>query len=481
VTAEPRVLRKIFAGSRLKRLRRDRQITQARMAEELDVSPSYLNLMERNQRPVTIQVLTRLADVYGIDPREFVEGEGGQAIDEIEQLLTDPILREAGVPRSEIQDAADHAPTLLAAMEKLYRAYKAAREANAVGLTQRSDPDRTEAVMRESPIDRIRTILHAQRNYFHEIDLAAETLASDLALDGRELFHAIGKRLRIGHGIRIRIMPFDDMGDRIRSFDPQRRQLNISEILDQPRRTFEAAFQLGFAESSELLDEVSAKLDPGDEASRSLLRKTLGNYFAGALMMPYGKFHEAAEAVGYDVEVLAARFRANFEQTAHRLTTLARPAARGIPFFLIRVDNAGNVSKRFSSGRFPFAHFGGTCPLWNIHGAFAEPSRLWTQIVEFTDGSRWFSIARTVRPAATPYGAIEPRFTVALGCELKYANRLVYTKGIDLEATKPMPIGINCRLCERQGCPQRAAPPVLRMLHIDEQTRGVSPFDFKGL
>jgi XRE family transcriptional regulator, fatty acid utilization regulator len=479
VTAEPSILRKIFAGSRLKRLRHDRQITQARMAKELNVSPSYLNLMERNQRPITVQVLSRLANVYGIDPREFTEDEEGRPIGEIEQLLADPILREAGVPRSEIQDAADYAPTLLAAVEKLYRAYRAAREANEIGLTQRADPDRTEAVMRESPIDRIRTILYAQRNYFHALDTRAEILASDLALEGRELFHAISERLRIGHGIRVHIMPFDAMGDRIRSYDPQRRQLRISEILDQPRRAFEAAFQLGFAEGFELLNETCANLAPGDEASLGLLRKTLGNYFAGALMMPYGKFLEAAESTGYDVDMLAARFNVSFEQAAHRLTSLARPTARGIPFFMIRIDSAGNVSKRFSSGRFPFAHFGGTCPLWNIHGAFAEPGRLWTQSVELTDRSRWFSIARTVRPVATPHGTIEPCFTVALGCELKYANRLVYAKGIDLDATRPTPIGINCRLCERHACAQRAAPPVLRMLQIDEQTRGISPFNFK--
>ena len=139
-------------------------------------------------------------------------------------------------------------------------------------------------------------------------------------------------------------------------------------------------------------------------------------------MMPYGKFHEAAELAGYDVELLGARFGASYEQVAHRLTTLARPTARGIPFFLIRVDSAGNVSKRFSSGRFPFAHFGGTCPLWNIHAAFTDPGHILTQVVELTDGSRWFSIARTVRRAITPYGAIEPHFAIGLGCEMKYAK-----------------------------------------------------------
>jgi predicted transcriptional regulator/transcriptional regulator with XRE-family HTH domain len=481
VTIEAGAQRKIFAGPRLKRFRRERQVTQARMAQELDVSPSYLNLMERNQRPVTVQVLIRLSDVYGIDPREFMEGDGGQAIGEIERLLADPIMREAGVPRSELQDAAEHAPSVLAAMQRLYRAYLAARETGETGLPQRSDPDRTEAVVRESPVDRIRAILHMQRNFFPELDAAAADLASELALGGHELFHAITEHLRARHGIRVRIAPFDIMGDRLRSYDPQRRQLTISEVLDPPGRTFQIAYQLAFAECSSLLNETAAKLDPGDEASRRLLRVTLANYFAGAVMLPYGKFHEAAEVAGHDVEVLAARFGASFEQVAHRLTTLARPTARGIPFFLVRVDMAGNVSKRFSSTRFPFAHFGGTCALWNLHAAFAAPDHILTQVVELTDGSRWFSIARTVRPSATPYGAIEPRFAIGLGCEAKYAHRLVYAKRLDLATTEATPIGVSCRLCERPACPQRAAPPVLRTLLVDEQTRGVSPFAFKDL
>jgi predicted transcriptional regulator/transcriptional regulator with XRE-family HTH domain len=481
MATESQSARKIFAGPRLKRLRRERDITQARMAEELDVSASYLNLMERNQRPITVQVLIRLADVYGIDPREFIEGDAEQSIGEMEQLLADPALREVGVPRSELQDAAEHAPTLLFAMQKLYRTYVAAREASEAGLPQRADPDRTEAIVRESPVDRIRAILHAQRNYFPELDQAAETFASDLALTGHELFFALSEHLRTRHGIRVRVLPLDAMGDRLRWYDHHRRQLLISEVMDQPGRTFQVAYQLAFSDCDPLLNEIGSKFDAGDEAGRKLLRITLANYFAAALIMPYARFHEAAELVGYDVEVLAARFGASYEQVAHRLTTLAKPTARGIPFFLMRVDIAGNVSKRFSSGRFPFAHFGGTCPLWNIHAAFNQPGHILTQVVELTDGSRWFSIARTVRRAITAYGAIEPQFAIGLGCEMKYANRLIYAKRLDLNTVEAMPIGVNCRLCERIACPQRAAPPVLRPLNVDEQTRTMAPFSFKDL
>jgi predicted transcriptional regulator len=273
-------------------------------------------------------------------------------------------------------------------------------------------------------------------------------------------------------------MPIDVMSDSLRRYDHHRRQLSISELVDQPGRMFQAAYQLAFAEMRETIDGLATRLEPADGPARRLLRISLGNYFAGALMMPYGRFHAAAESLGYDIEVLRARFGASFEQIAHRLTTLARPGLKGIPFFLVRVDAAGNVSKRFSSGRFPFSRFGGTCPLWNVHATFAVPGQIVTQIIELPDTTRWFSIAHAVKRASTPWGAAERQFVVGLGCELKYAHRLVYARGRDLSAPDATPIGINCRLCERPACPQRAAPPLTRTLVVDEMTRGISPFVF---
>jgi predicted transcriptional regulator/plasmid maintenance system antidote protein VapI len=474
--------RKIFAGPRLKRLRRDRHLTQAAMAAELDVSPSYLNLMERNQRPITVQVLIKLTDVYGIDPRDFMEVEGEHSAAEIEQILADPLFREAGVPRAEVRDAAENSPALLAAMARLYRAYAAAREATEAGVAAGTDRDRAESVLGESPIDRIRAILHEARNHFPDLEEEAESFASEMALAGNDLFFALGEHLRARHGIRVRILPLEVMGDRLRWYDHHRRQLMISEAVERPGRTFQAAYQLGLSQFGDLLNGIALRLEAGgDDLSRRLLRITLANYFAGALMMPYGRFQEAAEVAGYDVEILAARFGASFEQVAHRLTTLARPTARGVPFFLLRVDMAGNVSKRFSSSRFPFANSGGTCPLWNVHATFAEPGKILTQVIELTDGSQWFSIARTVRRSLTPWGAIEPRFAIGLGCEIKYARRLVYAKRLDFTALDPAPIGINCRLCDRPACPQRAAPPALRPLLVDETMRSISPFTFKDV
>jgi len=227
-----------------------------------------------------------------------------------------------------------------------------------------------------------------------------------------------------------------------------------------------------------MIDGIVTKSGKLDEPARRLFRISVANYFAAAVIMPYTRFHEAAEGLGYDIELLGQRFGASFEQVCHRLTTLQRPNARGIPFFMLRVDNAGNVSKRFSSGSFPFSKFGGTCPLWNVHATFETPDRIVTQVIELPDGARYFSVAQAVRRAIAPFGQPQPRYAIGLGCELKYLPRLVYSAGLNVEKLEATPIGVNCRLCERVNCGQRAEPPVTRTLVLDESIRGVSPFMF---
>ncbi len=471
--------RKILAGGRLRRLRRELALSQTTMAMELGISVSYLNLMERNQRPVTAQVLIRLAEVYDVDPRSFAREEEMRAAGELEEVFADPLFRSLPVPRTELREIAESAPSLVSAIQRLYRAYVEARETGEGGF---GDADRSEGVQagRENPVERVRDFLHAANNHFPDLEDLAERLAGELSVSGHDLFFALSERLREKHGLRVQVLPVDVMGAALSRFDRHRRRVILSELVEPAGRTFQLAYQLAFAEANDVIDAIALKLDTSQGPMRRLLRITLGNYFAAALIMPYARFLEAAERLDYDVEVLCARFNASFEQVAHRLTTLARPTARGVPFFLVRVDTAGNVSKRFSSGSFPFSRFGGTCPRWNIHQTFRSQGRVMTQIVELPDGARWFSMARTVRRTAAPFGEPEAHFVVGLGCELKFASRLVYSRGLDLKTYEPTPIGINCRLCERPNCSQRASPPMMRTLQIDESVRGLSPFEFEA-
>jgi XRE family transcriptional regulator, fatty acid utilization regulator len=197
----------------------------------------------------------------------------------------------------------------------------------------------------------------------------------------------------------------------------------------------------------------------------------------GAVVLPYGAFLAAAEEARYDIDVLGRRFGVGFETVCHRLSTLQRPSARGVPFFFVRIDRAGNISKRQSSTGFHFSRVAGSCPLWNVHEAFATPGRILTQLAQMPDGRRYLWVARTVTRRSGGYGTPDKTFAVGLGCDLRHAGRLVYSTGLQLDdPAAATPIGPGCKVCERTACPQRAFPPIGRPLRVDEHRSRFEPY-----
>ncbi|MGY4402720.1 MULTISPECIES: helix-turn-helix domain-containing protein [Bradyrhizobium] len=470
--------KKLFVGPRFRRIRQQLGLSQTQIAEGLGISPSYINLIERNQRPVTAQILLRLAETYDLDLRDLATADEDRFFAELNEIFSDPLFRQIDLPKQELRDLAELCPGVTHALQRLYAAYTEARRGETLVAAQMADREGSQ--FDANPIERVRDLIEANRNYFPELETAAENLRDELNVPTEGLFTALTTRLREKHSILTRVMPVDVMRETLRRFDRHRRQLLISELVDSSGRSFQLALQIGFVECGAAIDAIVSRAGPLDDTARRLYRITLANYFAAAAMMPYQAFHSAAEALSYDVHVLAQRFNAGFEQVCHRLTTLQRPNARGVPFFLLRVDNAGNVSKRFSSGTFPFSKFGGTCPLWNVHSTFDMPDRLLSQVIELPDGTRYFSIAQMVRRPVAPYPQPQPRFAIGLGCEIRHAAKLVYATGMDLEKVEGTPIGVNCRLCERENCSQRAEPPITRTLILDETTRRVSSFAFSN-
>ena len=467
--ATPAADRKLYAGPRLRRLRLQLGLTQTRMADDLGVSVSYLNLIERNQRPLTAAVLLRMAQVYNTDLRMLTGDDVERASEEVRAALGDPLLSGIEVSRAELHDFVAQAPAIAQAFLRLHNAW---HERGAVH-EQHSAVDQV-----RGPLEAVRDFVHERHNHFADIDARAESLADELRLAAGDLYSAVAARLRARHGLTVRVLPADVLPSSLRRLDYHGQQLQLSELLDSASRTFQASYQLGLVEAKAEIDAVVATAGLTDKSAERLLVQSLASYFAAALMMPYGRFHAAAESLGYDLELLQARFGAGFEQVAHRLTTLQRPGARGVPFFLIRTDRAGQISKRFAAGRSPLARIGGNCPLWSLHAAFDRPGAILTQVIETEDGARWLTVARTVRTYATPYGAIRPDYAIALGCELAHGHSLTYARGLDLDAPNPTPIGLACQLCERADCRQRSAPPASRRLVVDERSRGINPFRF---
>ncbi|MBB1091305.1 helix-turn-helix domain-containing protein [Rhodopseudomonas pseudopalustris] len=470
--------KKLFVGPRFRRIRQQLGLSQTQIAEGLGISPSYINLIERNQRPVTAQILLRLAETYDLDLRDLATADEDRFFAELNEIFSDPLFRQIDLPKQELRDLAELCPGVTHSLQRLYAAYTEARRGETMVAAQMAD--REQIRYEANPIERVRDLIEANRNYFPELEQAAEAVRDELNVSSQDVYGALDDRLRERHAITTRIMPVDVMRETLRRFDRHRRQLLISELIDGPGRAFQIAFQTGLSEHGGVIDAIVHRSGALDEPARRLYRITLGNYFAAAVMMPYAAFLTAAEQLSYDVNVLAQRFNAGFEQVCHRLTTLQRPNARGVPFFLLRVDNAGNVSKRFSSGTFPFSKFGGTCPLWNVHSTFDTPDRLLKQVIELPDGSRYFSIAQMVRRPVAPHPQPQPRFALGLGCEIRHAAKLIYAAGMDLDKAEGTPIGVNCRLCEREHCSQRAEPPITRTLILDENTRRASSFAFSN-
>ncbi|SDE62842.1 MULTISPECIES: helix-turn-helix domain-containing protein [Kordiimonas] len=469
--------KKIFAGPRIRRLRRERGLSQGQMAAELGFSTSYLNLVERNQRPVSAQFLLRLAEVYDVELTAFAGTDEARAFADLSEILADPMFKGIGLSRGEMQDMADAAPKAVEAFTLIYKSFQQARQ-NATELS--SQVVEREGATPESifPVDEVRDFIHDHKNYFPELDEAAEATHEELGLQRDDAFMVLSGRLDEEHGIRVRIMPHEVMPETLRHFDFHRRQLLISEMLDQSARVFQLAFQLAMLEFKPMIQRISDTHTWQTEEARRLVRISLANYFAGALLMPYTRFLGDAKILKYDIEHLGRRYNTSFEQVCHRLTTLQRPGERGVPFFFIRVDKAGNVSKRFSAGRFHFSRFGGTCPLWNVHDTFAYPGRIATQIIQMPDETTYFSVARTVRRVGAVYGQVDQQLAIGLGCDIAYARELIYAKGRDLENLDTTPVGPNCRLCERPACPQRANPPLTKALVLDERSRGISAYRF---
>jgi XRE family transcriptional regulator, fatty acid utilization regulator len=468
--------KKLFLGARLKRLRRELDLTQSRMADELGVSASYLNLLERNQRPVTAQVLLRLAEAYDLDLRTLSGDSDAAGVAGLEEVLADQLFKDLKPPRHEIAEIAEQAPMVAEAFVRLYRAYVDGRRMSDLGIFQR--PEDLASSPRLAPSDWVRDVIQQHRNHFPELDDCGEALHATLAPGPQEFAAAARARLETTFGVKVTVAPVELLPDAIRRYDHHRRRLFMSEVLTGSGRSFALAYQLAILEHSALIDAHVERFAPPDRSTRNLIRVAMANYLAAAMIMPYEAFHTAVEKMNYDIELVRARFGVSYEQACHRLTTLARPGARGVPFFMIRVDAAGNISKRFASSAFPFSRFGGACPRWNIHSTFRTPGRIVTQIVETLDGERYFTLSRTVKRVSTPHAGEESELSIGLGCELKHAGKLVYSRGLDLANPVATPVGPACRICERPACTQRAAEPLGRALTVDDFTKSVSPYPF---
>ena len=460
---------KLYAGAKLREIRTRLALTQKEFAAKLGVSLPYLNQMENNNRPVSTSVVLALAQEFGLDVTELSTGDSERLVSDMREALAAPVFAEAQPPMADLRLTASNAPALARAFLALHRAYRQTHERLA-SLDEALG--REDARIQASPWEEVRDFFHYCDNYLDAMDRAAEHFAGPRVgpAETRETALA-GLR---DAGVRVEAV---DMAP-LRQYDPETKVLRLSSRAAPQTQLFQMLLQYALLRQDKLIEATLDFARFQSEEARAIAKIGLANYFAGAALMPYGIFLQAARECRHDLELLSARFGASIEQVAHRLSTLQRPGAKGIPFFFVRVDQAGTITKRHSATRLQFARFGGACPLWNVHRAFETPGRFLRQLAETPDGVRYISLARDVSKPGGSYGAPVRRYAIALGCEVRHAGSLVYADTLDVMNDDAYePIGISCRICDRKTCHQRSVPPLERRLRIDADARGVLPYE----
>ncbi|MGF1552700.1 MAG: short-chain fatty acyl-CoA regulator family protein [Paracoccaceae bacterium] len=468
--------RKNFVGPRLRQLRREHKQTQAEMARALGLSAAYVNLLENNQRSLSVQVLMRLSEVYGVDWREMIAEDGPTRLADLRALVQDPIFAGRRPDIEELRAALDHAPALVDCLTTLHKAHRA--------LTERllSATGGGEAVARgvvgPAPEAAVHDLFRGYRNHFPTLEAAAEAFRADADIEPDNAYNSFKRRLDHRHAISVEVVPVAALPNALRYYDRTEGRVFLSQGLDYQNRVFQLAHLLGLIEHEATIDALIEGARVGAERARGRLRVELANYWAAAVLMPYEAFLREAEAHAYDIDHLAAAFGVSFEQVCHRLTTLGREGRSGVPFFFMRIDKAGNVTKRFNATSFHLAQYGGACPRLDVHLCFRQPGRILPQFVEMPDGSRYFTINRTVDRPVLSRQTQDNRLAVCLGTAMEFAREITYAHAFRLgEAGLATPIGINCRLCPRSGCAQRAHQPVHLDLAFDPHRRGETRFE----
>jgi len=462
-------MRKTFIGPRLRRLRTDRGETQAQMARALGISTSYVNLLEKNERSVSVAVLLKLFEAYDVDWRDIAEDEDASSLADLRAALQDPIFEAARPDLPQLRAALSHSPDLAESFLKLHRAYLAVTD-QLMSVTGATEND--QVISATAPEATVHNFFRQHRNYFHDLEKAAERFWGGQRPAADDIYPRLKDRLRAELGLVVRLMPNSEMPGTLRDYDEARGEVRLSEALDHPNRVFQLVHVAGLIEQRKVIDRLLTKSGLENAHGQARCRVELANYFAAAVLMPYVPFHDEAMDCKYDFDHLATRFGVSFEQACHRATTLQRRGMRGVPFFFMRIDKAGNVTKRFNATDFHLAEYGGACPRLDVHTAFRTPDRIIPQLVEMPDSSQYVVLARTVDRPSSTRRTQDVRLAVAMGCAVEHIGAICYAEDIRVEAMPMTPIGINCRVCPRVNCDQRAHHAVALADPVDERRRG---------
>ena len=463
-------------GFKIKNERRKQGISQAKLSEKLGISSSYLNLIESGKRNVNVDLLLKTSEILNIELKDLSKKENANLYHDVLDLLGDNIFEDLDITNLEVKDLANNSPLVAKALIRLGDFYKKENK-EIYSKVESISEDNITNYKSTFPGEAVSDFLQQHNNYFEEIEDYATDIFRLVNTNNRTRHVLLVDYLKKKHKIEVVDVVPSEKENFAKKFDQNQNKLFLSDYLTLETKKLFIASQIVQLEAMNLINKQLADYAFQNEESKTLTTIALINYTAAAILMPYELFYTECLKHRYDLELIQHTFATSFEQVAHRVTCLQNPKMRGIPFHMLRVDIAGNISKRLSLSGIQIPRYGGACPRWNIHSAFVTPGKIHAALSKMTDGEKYVCIARTIEKGIGRHGVHRSMVSIGLGCQAKYAKDFVYSDQLNLKDEKAaIPIGVNCRTCTRLDCQQRAFPPLNKKFKIDLNKRGISVY-----
>ena len=463
-------------GPKIKAFRRQLGLQANKFAEQINISPSYLNLIESSKRKIDGDLLIKISKELRVDLSDLTSKSDINLENDISELLDDQLFDDLDILGPEVKDLVNSNPKIAKALIKLGDNYKQ-KDHEIINKVENISGKIIDSRKTSFPGEVISDFLQENKNYFPKLENFANEIFNEVQKNNRTRYVALCDFLKKKYSITVKDIIPEEKKPFSKIFLKKKKELLLSDYNSLETKKLHAAAQIAQEGAIDIINEYLSKFTFPSNESKRLTQVALLNYCGAAILMPYELFHNECKKLKYDLQLLQNTFATSFEQVAHRVTCLQDPKLPGIPFHFLRVDMAGNISKRFSLSGIEIPRYGGACPRWNVYSAFTRPGVIQAAVSKMTNGEKYVCIAKTVEKGVGRYGQSKSILSIGLGCEAKYAKEFVYTENLDISDKKTeIPIGVSCRTCDRLDCSQRAFPPLHKKFDVDINTRGVSVY-----
>jgi|TARA_Y100000310_G_scaffold125018_1_gene123870 predicted transcriptional regulator/transcriptional regulator with XRE-family HTH domain len=466
----------IKIGPKIKAFRRQLGIQANKLAEKLNISPSYLALIEGGKRKIDGELLLRICQELKINILDLTTRSDINLANNISELLDDQLFEDLDILGPEVHDLTNTNPKIGKALVRLGDILKK-KDHELINKIEKLSGKMVDNRKNSFPGEVVSDFIQENKNYFPKLEEFAQSVFEKIQNNNRTRYMSICEFLKNEYKITVKDIIPDEGKPFSKIYNQHKRKLLLSDYISLETKKLYASSQIAQEGASKEIEECLANFYFPTEESKKLTKVALLNYCGAAILMPYKLFHDECKKLKYDLELLQNTFATSFEQVAHRVTCLQDPKLPGIPFHMLRVDIAGNISKRFSLSGIEIPRYGGACPRWNIYSAFTSPGKIQAAVSKMSNGEKYVCIAKTVEKGVGRYGKSKSMLSIGLGCEAKYAKEFVYSENLNINDKKSeIPIGVSCRTCDRLDCSQRAFPPLHKKFDVDINSRGVSVY-----